>query len=572
MPLAVRSTTKPRARAIDELEPVGAEDPQRALALAKHNAGVTKSQDFKGFADEELKHVGAKDGDLNAELDAARMAKEKLKHKLETVDLPDAEWSKAATLLARLNARVLALEKEAQRTNNMAKFNARDVEPVGEKDNELVSVSVAGHKGNIPNKEFKIPPPPKKGRDTELPMPIKTSNLVPMPSGEHNEERYAPRPVGDAYKAHDPWYGERIKELEEEVERCKKAGEPYKDELRDIAEYKKEDAEREKHAKRARGGDRKRTTDSIQEQISGSEPKDHMSRAAQYEIQGDRARALDSYRAAASGYRKAAVEAPACDASALKVLEAKARDGVEACQSKFAAQYAHPGAGRVKVCDSAEQAVRTAVERTRAGETVRVDGKTVRPGRATDAGWVSNDPEASSALRKTDKAYEAAKSQASRLPLAEKVDALRKAKEERQRAYNAVHAKDDTGGPPPVDEPAYPGMPDPVRTDDEHLGFKKLEGKLAHEKGVSDPAAVAAVIGRKKYGAAGMAKKAAAGRAKDYAGSATVEEIAKYLKTTPEKLKKRQSIDPEEFRRWAGVIVRKMHEQGHATDKEVQPV
>ncbi len=49
-------------------------------------------------------------------------------------------------------------------------------------------------------------------------------------------------------------------------------------------------------------------------------------------------------------------------------------------------------------------------------------------------------------------------------------------------------------------------------TKDEHLGFKKLEGELAHEKGVKDPAAVAAAIGRKKYGAEGMAKKAAAGR------------------------------------------------------------
>lgn len=50
--------------------------------------------------------------------------------------------------------------------------------------------------------------------------------------------------------------------------------------------------------------------------------------------------------------------------------------------------------------------------------------------------------------------------------------------------------------------------------DDEHLGFKKLENSLAHEKGISNPAAVAASIGRRKYGAKGMAKKAAAGRKK----------------------------------------------------------
>lgn len=48
--------------------------------------------------------------------------------------------------------------------------------------------------------------------------------------------------------------------------------------------------------------------------------------------------------------------------------------------------------------------------------------------------------------------------------------------------------------------------------DEKHVGFKKLKGKLSHEKGVKDPGALAASIGRKKYGAAGMAKKAAAGR------------------------------------------------------------
>ena len=53
------------------------------------------------------------------------------------------------------------------------------------------------------------------------------------------------------------------------------------------------------------------------------------------------------------------------------------------------------------------------------------------------------------------------------------------------------------------------------RAKDEHEGFAKLKGELSHEKGVTDPAALAASIGRKKYGAAGMAKKAAAGRAKD---------------------------------------------------------
>lgn len=46
----------------------------------------------------------------------------------------------------------------------------------------------------------------------------------------------------------------------------------------------------------------------------------------------------------------------------------------------------------------------------------------------------------------------------------------------------------------------------------EHVGFNKLAGDLAHEKGVDDPKAVAAALGRKKYGAAGMAHKAAQGK------------------------------------------------------------
>lgn len=41
--------------------------------------------------------------------------------------------------------------------------------------------------------------------------------------------------------------------------------------------------------------------------------------------------------------------------------------------------------------------------------------------------------------------------------------------------------------------------------------FAKLQGKLA-KKGASNPAALAAWIGRKKYGKAGFAAKAAAGR------------------------------------------------------------
>jgi hypothetical protein len=42
--------------------------------------------------------------------------------------------------------------------------------------------------------------------------------------------------------------------------------------------------------------------------------------------------------------------------------------------------------------------------------------------------------------------------------------------------------------------------------------FEKLEGELDHKKGVSDPGALAAYIGRRKYGASRMAKMATKGR------------------------------------------------------------
>lgn len=42
--------------------------------------------------------------------------------------------------------------------------------------------------------------------------------------------------------------------------------------------------------------------------------------------------------------------------------------------------------------------------------------------------------------------------------------------------------------------------------------FKALKGKLAKKKGVTNPGALAAAIGRKKYGAKKMASMSAAGR------------------------------------------------------------
>jgi len=42
--------------------------------------------------------------------------------------------------------------------------------------------------------------------------------------------------------------------------------------------------------------------------------------------------------------------------------------------------------------------------------------------------------------------------------------------------------------------------------------FAKLKGELSHEKGITNPGAVAASIGRKKYGEKKMAAFSAAGR------------------------------------------------------------
>lgn len=48
--------------------------------------------------------------------------------------------------------------------------------------------------------------------------------------------------------------------------------------------------------------------------------------------------------------------------------------------------------------------------------------------------------------------------------------------------------------------------------EEKKVGFAKLKGKLSKEKGVKDPAALTASIGRKKYGPVAMAKKSSAGR------------------------------------------------------------
>jgi len=49
--------------------------------------------------------------------------------------------------------------------------------------------------------------------------------------------------------------------------------------------------------------------------------------------------------------------------------------------------------------------------------------------------------------------------------------------------------------------------------EEKHVGFNKLKTSLAHKKGVKDPGAVAASIGRKKYGSKAMSKAAKSGKA-----------------------------------------------------------
>lgn len=51
-----------------------------------------------------------------------------------------------------------------------------------------------------------------------------------------------------------------------------------------------------------------------------------------------------------------------------------------------------------------------------------------------------------------------------------------------------------------------------LELEEKYLGFAKLKGKLAHKAGVKNPGALAAAIGRKKYGKEKFQKAAAAGK------------------------------------------------------------
>ena len=67
--------------------------------------------------------------------------------------------------------------------------------------------------------------------------------------------------------------------------------------------------------------------------------------------------------------------------------------------------------------------------------------------------------------------------------------------------------------------------------------FQKLEAKLASKPGVSNPSALAASIGRKKYGAEKMAKFSAAGRERaEEKSESAAERKAEAKGTRPEGL------------------------------------
>lgn len=435
----------------DEMKSVA--NPERAVALKRHEEGLTVSQDSGRAKDDSGAHIGMlgvnvdKAKALAASLErngfeyrfpAAPPTTEMVRHAFRRGDVGEGEW------------RFLNERKNGYHNitgGNIAK--AKDTEPdflswAGTAALELLRKHDWSSAVAYAQREIKPQLSAQEWEEFMLAMKRKHKMTDVMPVGDTD------------------WYEERIKELEEEVERCKSEGEPFADELRDIAEYKKEQAERNNAVKRSVSKDEKPTPiktsnlvpmpaeeddreryatdvkykkrhardrgkfvragdvdlaiykdwsddklreqakkfrdkdmaaqryeneltrrdtakakDSIMQQRLGSEPADHLFRAHQYEIQGDRARALDSYRAAATGFRRAND----------RLGEGKARDGIMACQSVLAVAYDHPERGRVRVCDSAEIALRRAVERTRAGEQVSVFGSTVRPGRARDGAF-----------------------------------------------------------------------------------------------------------------------------------------------------------------------------------------
>jgi hypothetical protein len=103
-----------------------------------------------------------------------------------------------------------------------------------------------------------------------------------------------------------------------------------------------------------------------------STPEGLLSTAQDQEIAQDRKHALDSYRKAAAAFRSVGDSKQ----------EAVAREGIDECQRKLVggvdSTYQHPSSGKVQAFDSADRALTSAIQRTRAGERVRAarDSKT----------------------------------------------------------------------------------------------------------------------------------------------------------------------------------------------------
>ena len=254
---------------------------------------------------------------------------------------------------------------------------------------------------------------------------------------------------------------------------------------------------------------------------AGSEPQDHLIRAASYEVQGDRARALDSYRAAASGFRGLG------DVKG----EEQARSGIEECQRRHVGSmdslYRHPSAGKAQAFDSADKALASAVARTRAGEDVVLVGSTVRPGRArvgdANESWESRE---------------------------------RKWLEEQDKAVERSRPLREANG---------------IKTGKVAAMLKQKPHNTRKPNSRASSAALAASIGRKKYGEKAMATKSAAGRDDTDGGlmikgiKFTAKEVAKYPRKVLEESAK-TGREPWSLHAKIG----KFRER--ANDKEVQPV
>ncbi len=316
---------------------------------------------------------------------------------------------------------------------------------------------------------------------------------------------------------------------------------------------------------------------------AASSPAEDLDRAFRFEIQGDRRSALLHYQRAAAGFTRAN------DARNAQV----ARDGEEECRTRLAGSfdntYVHPQQGRARAYDSESAALRVALERTRAGEDVCLIDKRVMPRRAEARDAFSPSDEIAGARSLSPKADQMSPgarvyhttgrtgrvvgSSDGKVRVrpddgadVEEWDLRRTfAKDTSIEMYKGWEISEDVKedaivakkpGKPPlyatnvaqakriIDQreagtaTGYQKVMDvePVALD-EHEGFEKLERSLAHRKGVEDPKALAAAIGRKKYGAKGMAAKSAAGRAKDGAWDDQVDIMTKNVKDKVRELK-----------------------------------